>query len=206
MTTTTPTLNGPKPTLEVRLADIEGKLATAAKFWRRSCFQRHVEGRLDALNALRQNKRVIADLEREREELQAALSEVAEQAQTAQARQAAKDDLVNRFVVVKRLRVEGAQALRDGRQGAELWPTLQERDLETCALASDLHPITGLPEHRASSIPPLRSLLGEELSEVYGLVKRVASGDLVAIRRSPSPPRTWPWSPLVAIARGEMTP
>ena len=201
---TTLTANGPKPSLEDRLAALDVKLAIAQKFWRRSCFQRHVEGRLDALDALRQNKRVIADLEREREELQAALAEVEEQAQTAQARQAAMDDLVNRFQIVSRLCIEGAQALKDGRRGDELWPTLVAHDAERFALASILHPLTGKADHRGSSLPPLRALIGEELSESYGLVKRGASGDLVAIRKPPSGPRDWPWSRLVSIARGEV--
>jgi len=39
--------NGTPPTLESRLAEIDGKLATAERFWRRACHQRHVEGRID---------------------------------------------------------------------------------------------------------------------------------------------------------------
>jgi len=69
-------VNGTKPTLESRLAELDGKLATATKFWQRAAYQRHVEGRIDAIDAIKTNRRMIADLEREREELVAALAEV----------------------------------------------------------------------------------------------------------------------------------
>jgi len=35
-------VNGTKPTLESRLAEPDGKLATATKFWQRAAYQRHV--------------------------------------------------------------------------------------------------------------------------------------------------------------------
>jgi hypothetical protein len=101
------------------------------------------------------------------------------------------------------VRREAAQALQAGREGAELRPTLFEKDRELFVLASVLAPLTRRPEHRASSLTPLRALLGDELSEVYGLVKRVSRGDLTPIRRPASPRRAWPWAGLVAAARGE---
>src|SRR5262249_12262009 len=153
-------------------------------------YQRHVEGRMDAIDALRANRRIMADLEREREELQAALAFVDEQAQTAHARQAALDDLIARFDTCRRIRIEGAQGLRDGKPGAEIWPTLQERDRELFALASVLAPITNRPEHRGSSLPTLTALVGEDVAVSLGLLKRSLRGDLNAVRRPPSGPRT----------------
>jgi len=197
--------NGPPPTLETRLAQIDAQIARAEAYYRRSCYQRHVEGRVDAIDAIKANRRGIADLERERDELQAALAEVDAMAQAATAREAALAELSERFATCKRIRTEGAQALKDGRPGDELWPTLQERDRELYALASVLAPVTNRPEHRASSLQPLVSLIGDELAESFGLVKRSLRGGLTAIRRPPpGPPRDWPWSNLVKIVRGEV--
>jgi hypothetical protein len=195
------TANGPKPALDDRLAALDVKIAIAEKYRRRACSTRHGQGDFDQLDAIKETRRKLADLERERAEVQAALDFVAESAQTAQAGQRATEDLENRWEVLKRLCADGAQSLKDGRQGAELWPMFEEHFAEWTALTSKLSALTNKAQYRPSSLPTRVALVGDALAEARGWVKTGASGRLIAIRQPPSPPRQWPWEHLVQTAQ-----